>query len=36
MTYKFQLYILIGLEANQRQIAAAEVRLKCEDNIRNY
>ena len=32
----YQLYILIGWEANQRQIAAAEVQLKCEDDIRNY
>ena len=28
--------ILIGWEANERQIAAAEVQLKCEDDIRNY
>ena len=29
-------YILIGWEANQRQKAAAEVRLMCEDDILNY
>ena len=32
----YQLYILIGWEANQSQIAAAEVQLKCEVDIRNY
>ena len=32
----YQLYILIGWQANQRQIAAAELRLMCEDNILNY
>ena len=31
-----QLYILIGWEANQSQIDADEVQLKCEDDIRNY
>ena len=32
----YQLYILIGWEANQRQKAEAEVWLKCEDDIMNY
>ena len=32
----YQPYILIGGEANQRQKAAAEVRLMCEDDILNY
>ena len=32
----YQLYILSGIEANQRQIAVAEARLKCEDDLRNY